>query len=71
MDRQQRARLLRDAEILLVRQEAPIIPLYYYAGLDYYDANRIKGISPNVLSQNPIRSIYKISSSDPGLKSKA
>ena len=61
VDREKRAQLLQQAEILLVREEAPIVPLYYYAGLEYYDANRIKGIFPNVLSQNPIRSIYKVS----------
>jgi oligopeptide transport system substrate-binding protein len=61
VDREKRAQLLQQAEILLVREEAPIVPLYYYAGLDYYDANRIKGIFPNVLSQNPIRSMYKVS----------
>jgi oligopeptide transport system substrate-binding protein len=59
VDREKRAHLLQEAELLLVREEAPIVPLYYYAGLEYYDANRIKGIFPNVLSQNPIRSIYK------------
>ena len=61
VDREERARLLQQAEILLVREASPIVPLYYYAGLDYYDAKRIKGIFPNVLSQNPIRSIYKVS----------
>src|SRR5207245_7604472 len=61
VDRQKRAALMQQAEILLVRDEAPIIPLYYYAGLEYYDANRIKGIFPNVLSENPVRSIYKVS----------
>ena len=61
VDREKRAHLLQQAEILLVREEAPIVPLYYYAGLEYYDTNRIKGIFPNVLSQNPIRSIYKVS----------
>ncbi len=60
VDRERRAQRLRQAEILLVREEAPIVPLYYYAGLDYYDADNIKGIFPNVLSQNPIRSIYKV-----------
>jgi oligopeptide transport system substrate-binding protein len=64
VDRQKRVRLLQEAEILLVREAAPIVPLYYYAGLDYYDATRIKGIFPNVLSQNPIRSIYKLPNSN-------
>src|SRR6185503_19708384 len=61
VDREKRARLLQQAEILLVREASPIVPLYYYAGLEYYDADRIRGIFPNDLSQNPIRSIYKVS----------
>ena len=60
LDSRARAHLLQEAEVLLVREEAPVVPLYYYAGLDYYDANRIKGIFTNVLSQNPIRSIFKV-----------
>ena len=60
LDSRARAQLLQEAEVLLVREEAPVVPLYYYAGLDYYDANRIKGIFTNVLSQNPIRSIFKV-----------
>ena len=59
-DRARRAQLLRQAEILLVREAAPIVPLYHYAGLDYYDPNKIKGIFPNILAQNPIRSIYRV-----------
>ena len=60
IDRAKRAQQLQQAEILLVREETPIVPLFYYAGLDYYDATRIKGIFTNILSQNPIRSIYKV-----------
>jgi oligopeptide transport system substrate-binding protein len=59
-DRAKRAESLRSAETLLVREEALIAPLFYYAGLDYYDADRIKGIFPNLLSANPIRAIYKV-----------
>ena len=70
VDREKRVRLLQQAEILLVREATPIIPLYYYAGLDYYDAGRIKGIFPNLLAQNPIRSIYKVSATSRVLKQK-
>ena len=59
VDRPARARLLQQAEVLLVREDAPIVPLYYYAGIQYYDPNRIKGIFPNVLAVNPIRAIHR------------
>src|SRR5437867_4910149 len=35
VDRENRAQLLQQAEILLVREEAPIVTPYYYAGLEY------------------------------------
>ena len=62
LDRIKRRNLLRQAEILLVREEAPIVPLYYYAGLMYYRDSEIRGIFPNVLDVHPLQGIYKISS---------
>lgn len=59
-DRAKRAEMLRSAETLLVRDAVPVAPLFFYAGLDYYDADRIKGIFPNLLSVNPVRAIYKV-----------
>jgi len=52
--------LLQQAETVLVREEAPIVPLYYYAGLEYHDENQIKGIFPNLLDVHPIQVIYKV-----------
>ncbi len=50
---------LREAETLLVCDEAPIAPLYYYAGLEYYDAERVHGIFANVRAEHPLRAIWK------------
>ena len=58
-DRVKRARLLQDAESILVEQELPIIPLYFYVGLEYYDSNKIEGIFPNFLAEHPLRAIGK------------
>ena len=60
LDSKKRARVLQQAEILLVREQAPILPLYYYAGLEYFDENKIKGIFPNALDVHPIQAIFKI-----------
>jgi oligopeptide transport system substrate-binding protein len=51
---------LRAAEILLIREDAPVTPIYYYTGVEYYDSNRITGIFPNMLAQHPIQSIRKV-----------
>ncbi|MBI4658436.1 MAG: peptide ABC transporter substrate-binding protein [Verrucomicrobia bacterium] len=54
-----RAKLLQTAEALLIREEVPIVPLYIYAGMEYYDAARIKGVSSNVRGEHPLRAIWK------------
>jgi oligopeptide transport system substrate-binding protein len=55
----QRSQLLNQAEELLVAEEAPIVPLYFYAGFTYYDATKIHGIYPNVLDEHPLQEIFK------------
>jgi oligopeptide transport system substrate-binding protein len=59
IDPPRRLELLRQAEIILVREQAPIVPLYFYAGIQYYDPKIIRGIFPNVLAVNPVRAIYR------------
>ena len=54
-----RLAFLREAETLLVREEVPIVPLYFYAGLEYYNADRIHGIFANVRAEHPLRAIWK------------
>ncbi len=53
----QRSELLREAESLLVRQEAVVIPLYFYLGFQFYDGNRIEGIHGNILGMSAVRTI--------------
>jgi oligopeptide transport system substrate-binding protein len=59
-DLQKRAEILRQAETLLVKDETPIIPLYFYVGLNYFDTNKIQGIYQNLLDDHPLQSIRKI-----------
>ncbi len=56
-DLKQRAELLRQAESILVREEAPIAPLYFYSGFNYHDPDRVTGIYGNVLDTHPINAI--------------
>lgn len=53
-----RMQIFQQAETILVREEAPMAPLYYYAGILFYDADRLKGIQPNVLAEHPLREMY-------------
>jgi oligopeptide transport system substrate-binding protein len=54
-----RFEILRHAEELLVRDEAPIAPLYFYVGIQLYDPKRLGGIEANVLDEHPLREIYR------------
>lgn len=56
----ERAKLLQGAESILIRDEVPIVPLYIYAGMEYFDAAKIKGIYPNLRSEHPLRAIWKV-----------
>jgi oligopeptide transport system substrate-binding protein len=59
-DMARRSALLQQAERILVRDEMPIIPLYFYVGLNYYDGGKIKGIYPNILDNHPLNVIWKV-----------
>ena len=52
-------KLFQRAETILVRDELPIVPLYIYVGINYFDTNKISGIWENVLDQHPLNSIHK------------
>lgn len=56
-DAAERAGLFRRAESILVEEELPIIPLYFYVGLNCHDPERIRGIYDNVLDLHPLRAI--------------
>jgi oligopeptide transport system substrate-binding protein len=60
VDLRKRAALLKEAEIILVRDEATVIPIYFYSGFNYYDPAKIKGIYPNILDEHPLNDIWKV-----------
>jgi oligopeptide transport system substrate-binding protein len=56
----QRAEWFRQAEMGLVNEEAPIVPLYFFAGFNYFDPARVRGIYQNALDEHPMQSIRKV-----------
>jgi oligopeptide transport system substrate-binding protein len=59
-DPAKRSALLQQAESILVHDELPVIPLYFFVGLTYYDDAKIKGIYPNILDDHPLNAIWKV-----------
>lgn len=59
-DRAARAALFRTAESILVNDEAPIVPLYFFKGFNYFDPAKIAGIYQNPLDEHPLEFIRKI-----------
>ena len=57
-DRKKRADIFRDAEKMLVSEEVPICPLYYYVGVQFYDANRLGGIEANLTDEHPLKNLF-------------
>jgi oligopeptide transport system substrate-binding protein len=49
----------QQAESILTRDELPILPLYVYVGINYFDTNRISGIWQNPLDDHPLNAIRK------------
>jgi oligopeptide transport system substrate-binding protein len=58
LDPPERFRILRQAEEILVCQEMPVCPLYFYVGIQLYDANRLGGLEGNVLDEHPLKEMF-------------
>jgi oligopeptide transport system substrate-binding protein len=58
-DLKAREKLFQQAETILTRDELPIVPLYIYAGINYYHTN-VQGIYQNILDDHPLNYIKKI-----------
>lgn len=59
-DLKRRAALFQQAESLLVAEEAPIVPLYFYTGFNCFDPAKIQGIYENILDEHPLQNIRKL-----------
>jgi oligopeptide transport system substrate-binding protein len=60
VDSGRRAGILRQAENLLVREEAPVVPIFVYTGIEYFDPTLVHGIHPNPRAEHPLRAIARI-----------
>ncbi len=58
LDPQQRFAVFRGAEKILVSDEAPVCPLYYYVGIQFYDAERLGGVESNLLDEHPLKNMF-------------
>ncbi len=54
-----RTAILAEAESYLVRDEAPVAPVYFSTGTTFYRADRVSGIHTNVLDLHPINAIRR------------
>jgi oligopeptide transport system substrate-binding protein len=55
-----RAATFQQAERLLIAEEAPVVPIYFYAGFSLYDTNKIGGLWPNILDEHPIQYLRRL-----------
>jgi oligopeptide transport system substrate-binding protein len=58
-NQQKRFGYFRQAEDILLNQETPILPLYFYLGIQIYDDSELGGIEPNLLDEHPFREMYR------------
>ena len=56
---EERFHLFQQAEQLLIQDQAVIVPLFYYAGIQIYDPKRWGGIEANVLDKHPLWQVYR------------
>jgi oligopeptide transport system substrate-binding protein len=50
--------ILRAAEKILVGEEMPVCPLYFYVGIQLYDGKKLGGLEGNVLDEHPLKSMF-------------
>jgi len=55
-----RAKILHQAEKLLIAEEAPIVPIYIYNGFAFWDPKKIAGIHLNMRDEHPIHAIRRL-----------
>ncbi|MBI3867675.1 MAG: peptide ABC transporter substrate-binding protein [Verrucomicrobia bacterium] len=59
LDRRRRAGLLQEAEKLLIVDDAVLLPLFYYAGINFYRPEEISGIWDNLVDEHPLYAVKK------------
>ena len=57
-DPQKRFDQFRKAEHLLISDEVPICPLFFYVGVQFYDGSKLGGIEANLLDEHPLKAMF-------------
>ena len=60
VDVKERAKMLAEAERILVRDEAPVVPIYIYQGFHFWDPKFIGGIHLNMRDEHPVHAIRRL-----------
>lgn len=50
-----RNQIFQKAESLLVAEEVAVIPVYSYVGVQFYHADQLEGVRPNLIDDHPFR----------------
>ncbi len=58
LDQKKRFAIFQRAEQILVAEQAPICPLYYYVGIQLYQPGSVGGLQSNVLDEHPLREMF-------------
>lgn len=58
-DKEKRKRLLQSAEKKIIHDDLIIVPIYFYAGVNFFDPQKIEGIHFNLLDEHPIHLIRR------------
>jgi oligopeptide transport system substrate-binding protein len=53
VDEKKRAVLLSHAETVLVKDDLPIVPLYFEKGILFYRPDEVEGVYPNLIDEHP------------------
>jgi len=58
VDQKKRFDIFRKAEHMLISDQAPICPLYFYVGIQFYNGDRLGGMAANLLDEHPLQRMY-------------
>lgn len=58
-DVKKREKILQEAEAMLIQEEYPFTPIYFYSGILFYRPEEIEGVHFNLLDEHPLFAIRK------------
>ncbi len=58
MDQAKRFAIFQKAEHMLISEQTPICPLYFWVGIQFYNGERLGGMSANLLDEHPLQRMY-------------